>query len=107
MVPSVARILTAFDEVAAASYNSSMSQSKSQDPLASSQLRQHFGDIALHELVTATREFPTTARLDLQIVLISCLISCHQAKLRLCKQMFRIEGCYLGLAAFLGGVFRL
>ena len=31
-----------------------------------STLKEHFGSIPLHELVTATREFPATARLDLQ-----------------------------------------
>jgi hypothetical protein len=34
--------------------------------LVSSALKQHFGQSPLHELVTATREFPATARLDLQ-----------------------------------------
>ena len=36
------------------------------NPLVSSALKRHFGSSALHELVTATREFPATARLDLQ-----------------------------------------
>jgi len=54
-----------FDEPGRASYNSSMLKSKTRNPLVSSALNQHFGKSALHELVTATREFPATARLDL------------------------------------------
>ncbi len=43
-----------------------MSKAKSNNPLVRSELKQHFGDAELHMLVTAAREFPVTARLDLQ-----------------------------------------
>lgn len=37
--------------------------------LASSLVKQHFPNLPLHEIVTATREFPITARADLQLAL--------------------------------------
>jgi hypothetical protein len=37
--------------------------------LASRLVKEHFPNLALHELVTATREFPITARADLQLAL--------------------------------------
>lgn len=46
-----------------------MSKSKSTNPTTCSALKQHFKNIALHELVTAAREFPATARLDLQMAI--------------------------------------
>ena len=39
------------------------------NPKVCATLAEHFGKMALHELVTATREFPLTARLDLQAAL--------------------------------------
>lgn len=43
-----------------------MWKAKTNNPLVRSELKQHFGDAELHQLVTAAREFPVTARLDLQ-----------------------------------------
>lgn len=43
-----------------------MPKLKVKNPAVRSGLQKHFGKSALHELVTATREFPATARLDLQ-----------------------------------------
>jgi hypothetical protein len=43
------------------------------NPLVSSALKEHFGNSALHELVTATRDFPATARLDLQAAILDVL----------------------------------
>lgn len=46
-----------------------MSKEKKQNPVVSQPLKQHFAPNVLHELVTATREFPLTARLDLQVAI--------------------------------------
>ena len=43
------------------------------NPIICSVLKEHFGKSALHELVTATREYPATARLDLQTALAEVL----------------------------------
>jgi hypothetical protein len=43
-----------------------MAKAKTRKPLVCYALKKHFGKLALHELVTAAREFPITARLDLQ-----------------------------------------
>lgn len=43
-----------------------MAKTKPTNLTVCSTLKEHFGKFALHELVTATREFPATARLDLQ-----------------------------------------
>ena len=43
------------------------------NPKVCATLAKHFGQLALHELVTATREFPTTARLDLQAAMAEAL----------------------------------
>jgi hypothetical protein len=50
-----------------------MPKPKTQNPLVSTALKEHFGKSALHELVTATREFPATARLDLQTAIAEVL----------------------------------
>lgn len=50
-----------------------MPKLKPRNPLISSALKQHFGRSPLHELVTATREFPATARLDLQAAITEAL----------------------------------
>lgn len=50
-----------------------MPKFNARNPLVCSVLREHFGKAALHELVTATREFPTTARMDLQTTLAEIL----------------------------------
>jgi hypothetical protein len=50
-----------------------MAKSKARNPLVSSVLKHHFGKAVLHELVTATREFPATARLDLQAAITEVL----------------------------------
>jgi len=46
-----------------------MPKLKVRNPVICSVLKDHFGKTALHELVTSTREFPATARLDLQAAL--------------------------------------
>jgi len=50
-----------------------MMKAKLKKPLVSSVLKEHFGTSELHELVTATREFPATARLDLQAAIADVL----------------------------------
>jgi hypothetical protein len=50
-----------------------MAKSKTQNPRIHTALKEHFGETALHELVTATREFPATARLDLQTAITEVL----------------------------------
>lgn len=50
-----------------------MPKTKSANPKVFAVLRTHFGNTPLHELVTATREFPATARLDLQKALLEVL----------------------------------
>jgi hypothetical protein len=57
-----------------------MLKSKTQNPLVSSALKEHFGKTALYELVTATREFPATARLDLQAAISEVLSGPLQPK---------------------------
>jgi hypothetical protein len=51
-----------------------MPKSKSRKPLASAALKHHFGKFALHELVTSAREYPATARLDLQLAIMEVLV---------------------------------
>src|ERR1700722_14505528 len=43
-----------------------MPKAKTGNPQICTVLKEHFGPSPLHTLVTATREFPATARLDLQ-----------------------------------------
>jgi hypothetical protein len=50
-----------------------MSKSKNRNPRVCTVLKEHFGENALHGLVTATREFPATARLDLQAAITGAL----------------------------------
>jgi hypothetical protein len=57
-----------------------MPRSKAQNPLVSTVLKEHFGNAALHELVTATREFPATSRLDLQKAVTEVLSGLHAPK---------------------------
>ena len=45
------------------------SKKPSANMLVSSLLKTHFGDLPLHGLVTASRVFPSTARVDLQVAL--------------------------------------
>ena len=42
---------------------------KSQGPIVATLLKEHFGQAPLHELITASRRFPITARVDLQVAL--------------------------------------
>jgi hypothetical protein len=62
-----------FDEARRALYNLSMPKSEMRKPLASAALKRHFGKTALHELVTSTREYPGTSRLDLQAAIAEIL----------------------------------
>ena len=48
------------------------------NPKVCATLAKHFGSLPLHELVTATREFPTTARLDLQAAISAVLTGRHE-----------------------------
>jgi len=57
-----------------------MSKIKTRNPLVSTALKEHFGKTVLHELVTATREFPATARLDLQAAIAEVLAGALQSK---------------------------
>jgi predicted AAA+ superfamily ATPase len=50
-----------------------MRKVKRKRPLVSSVLKEHFGNSELHQLVTATREYPATARLDLQVAVADVL----------------------------------
>ena len=50
-----------------------MKKSKSQNPLVCNLVKEHFGATAPHDLVTSTRVFPATARLDLQAALTETL----------------------------------
>jgi ATPase family associated with various cellular activities (AAA) len=50
-----------------------MSKSKTKNPTVYAALKQHFGELPLHQLVTAMREFPATARLDLQSAILEVL----------------------------------
>jgi hypothetical protein len=69
-----------FDENGRGFYNSSMSNSKKRNPLVSTALKQHFGKSELHELMTAAREYPATARLDLQAAITEVLSGPLQPK---------------------------
>ena len=57
-----------------------MPKPKARNPVICSVLKEHFGKSALHELVTATREFPATVRLDLQTALAEVLSGPLQPK---------------------------
>jgi len=46
-----------------------MAKQKSQNVLAATALREHFGQLRLEQLVTASRTFPITSRVDLQLAL--------------------------------------
>jgi ATP-dependent 26S proteasome regulatory subunit len=50
-----------------------MKKSKSQNLLVCNLIKEHFGTFVTHELVTSTRVFPATARLDLQAALAETL----------------------------------
>lgn len=50
-----------------------MKKSKSQNPLVCNLIKEHFGTFVPHELVSSTRVFPATARLDLQQALTETL----------------------------------
>lgn len=50
-----------------------MKKAKRKNLLVSGVLKRHFGKSALHELVTAIRQFPATARLDLQTAIVEVL----------------------------------
>jgi len=52
---------------------SSSKKSGTQNPLVRTALKDHFGPLELHGLMTATREFPATARLDLQAAVMEVL----------------------------------
>jgi hypothetical protein len=69
-----------FDASGCGLYDFFMSKFKTQNPLVSTALKEHFGKTVLHELVTATREFPATARLDLQAALAEVLAGALQPK---------------------------
>src|SRR3989440_13045282 len=53
--------------------SSAMKKSKSQNVLVCNVIKDHFGKLAPHELVSSTRVFPATARLDLQAALTETL----------------------------------
>lgn len=60
---------SALDESRRLLYNLAVAKSgkpKARNLVVCSLLKKHFGKAALHKLVTASREFPATARLDLQ-----------------------------------------
>ena len=57
-----------------------MTNSQTRNPVVSSALKEHFGKSELHELVTATREYPATARLDLQAAITEVLSGSLQPK---------------------------
>jgi hypothetical protein len=57
-----------------------MAKAKSRNPVIRSVLKEHFGKSVLHELVTSTREFPATARLDLQTAVAEVLSGPLQPK---------------------------
>jgi SpoVK/Ycf46/Vps4 family AAA+-type ATPase len=57
-----------------------MPKPKARNPVICSVLKEHFGKSVLHELVTATREFPATVRLDLQTALAEVLSGPLQPK---------------------------
>jgi hypothetical protein len=50
-----------------------MAKPKNENPRIWTALKEHFGAVPLHGLVTATREFPATARLDLQSAIMGVL----------------------------------
>jgi len=50
-----------------------MKKSKSQNLLVCNLIKEHFGTCVPHELVSSTRVFPATARLDLQAALAETL----------------------------------
>ena len=50
-----------------------MKKSKSQNVLVCNLIKEHFGTLAPHELVSSTRVLPATARLDLQTALAETL----------------------------------
>jgi hypothetical protein len=57
-----------------------MPNSDTRSPLVGAELRQHFEKSELHQLVTATREYPATARLDLQAAIEEVLTGPLQPK---------------------------
>ena len=57
-----------------------MAESISSNPKVHSVLQEHFGTIPLHKLVTATRQFPLTARMDLQKALLEVLTGPFEPK---------------------------
>jgi hypothetical protein len=57
-----------------------MPNTETRNPLVSSTLKEHFGKSELHQLVTATREYPATARLDLQAAITEVLSGPLQPK---------------------------
>jgi ATPase family associated with various cellular activities (AAA) len=58
--------LSPLAKLGARGYTVVMAKLKTENPVVRSVLKEHFGEAELHELVTATREYPATARLDLQ-----------------------------------------
>ena len=54
---------------------------KSKIPLAETALNRHFGKLPLHDLVTASRTFPMTARVDVQLALDKMFAQQPNAKL--------------------------
>lgn len=61
-------------------YNQTMAKAKVKNPMVKSALQKHFGKSVLHELVTAIREFPVTARLDLQLAITEVLTGPFEPK---------------------------
>src|ERR1700722_14374164 len=51
-----------------------MAKSKKSSPLVNAALKRHFGKTELHDLVTATREYPATARMDLRTAIAEVLM---------------------------------
>ena len=50
-------------------------------PLAENTLKRHFGKRPLHDLITASRTFPVTARVDVQLALDKMFAEHPKAKL--------------------------
>ena len=50
-----------------------MKRPKAKNPVVCALIKKHFSKFAPHELITSTREFPATARLDLQLALAETL----------------------------------
>jgi len=64
---------------------------RSKTPLAEAALKRHFGRLPLHDLVTASRTFPMTARVDVQLALDKMFAPQPNAKLLGVHSQFQHE----------------